>query len=256
MAKNSLFLNKNESKIMIFGYHAVKAALKNDKRRVKCLTIVEDSWKIYKNEFQNKIDEIKVISRKEFNKIYNQEENNQGILLEAYNLPSVNLDEFLNQTKKNEKNIIVMLDQINSPQNIGSIIRSAALFGCKAIILNKKNSPSLNSTITKIASGGVEVVKYIQVTNLIRSIDKFKKNGYWVIGLDINQKKTIDNFEIPKKCLLIVGSENLGIRKLTKKNCDYLVSIKSEKDIKYDIDSLNVSNATAIALYEYFIKSN
>ena len=95
MAKNSLFLNKNESKIMIFGYHAVKAALKNDKRRVKCLTIVEDSWKIYKNEFQNKIDEIKVISRKEFNKTYNQEENNQGILLEAYNLPSVNLDEFL-----------------------------------------------------------------------------------------------------------------------------------------------------------------
>ena len=149
-----------------------------------------------------------------------------------------------------------MLDQINSPQNIGSIIRSAALFGCKAIILNKKNSPRLNSTITKIASGGVEVVKYIQVTNLIRSIDKFKKNGYWVLGLDINQKKTIDNFEIPKKCLFIVGSENLGIRKLTKNNCDYLVSIKSEKNIKYDIDSLNVSNATAIALYEYFIKSN
>ena len=147
-----------------------------------------------------------------------------------------------------------MLDQVQDPQNIGSIMRSAALFGCKTIIASRNNSPDMNSTIIKSASGGAEIVNYIKVTNLVRCIQEIKKKNYWVIGLDSETKKTIDQLEMPKKCLFVIGSEHSGLRNLTKENCDYLVSIKSKNIMNLQIDSLNVSNATSIALYEHYKK--
>ena len=148
-----------------------------------------------------------------------------------------------------------MLDQIQDPQNIGSIIRLAALFGCETIITSKDHSPNMSSTIIKTASGGTEIVNYIQVSNLTRSIIEIKKHGFWVVGLDPNANKTIDQFDMPNKCLFIAGSESQGLRKRTKQNCDHLISIKSKKNDNLKIDSLNVSNATTITLYEHFKKT-
>ena len=134
-------------------------------------------------------------------------------------------------------------------------MRTAALFNCTNIITTKDSTPDMNSTIIKSACGAVEIVNYLKVANLVQSINKFKDNGYWVVGLGINNKKNIDEFEIPKKCIFILGSENVGLRKLTEKNCDYNISIKNKKNENYKIDSLSVSNAATIVLYEYYKKN-
>lgn len=254
MAKNSQFYKKNLYNIKIYGYHSVIAALKNNNRRKKRLILTENSAKIFNKRFEGNVPEIKIISKKDFDKTYYLEENNQGIVLEASELPNISINTIINQTDKETHSILIMLDRVNDPQNIGSIIRSAALFGCKAVIGSSDNFPKMNSTIIKSASGGVEIVNYIKVTNLVRCIQEIKKKNFWVIGLDSGSNQTIDKFDIPSKCLLVIGSEYSGLRKLTKKNCDYLISIKSKNIMDLEIDSLNVSSATSIALYEHFKK--
>ena len=257
MAKNSRFFDNNNKIIHIYGYHSVKAALKNKNRKKKRLILSDNSSKYYTNDFGGylkEIQEVKVLPKKKFDKTYSLEANNQGVILEAYNLRIKSIKEILNEENKNKRSILIMLDQLKDPQNIGSIMRSAAIFNCKSIILSKDNSPNMNSTIIKSASGGAEIVNYIQVTNLVRCIKEIKENNFWVIGLDSESKKTIDNFEIPDKCLFVLGSEHSGLRKLTKNNCDHIISIKSKNIANLEIDSLNVSNATSIVLYEHFKK--
>lgn len=255
MAQNSRFLKKNLNIINIYGYHSVIAALKNKNRSKKRLILTENSAKIFKKKFKGNIPKISIISKKDFERTYYSEENNQGIVLEALKLPNTSINNIINQAENESRSILIMLDRVNDPQNIGSIIRSAALFGSKAVIVSSDNAPDMNSTIIKSSSGGAEIVDYIKVTNLVRCIQEIKKKNYWVVGLDSKSSKTIDKLDIPNKCLLVIGSEHSGLRELTKKNCDYLISIKSKNIMNLGIDSLNVSNATAIALYEYFKKS-
>ncbi|MBI28447.1 MAG: 23S rRNA (guanosine(2251)-2'-O)-methyltransferase RlmB [Pelagibacteraceae bacterium] len=256
MAKNGRFLKKRKAEMLVYGYHSVVASLENPKRRVKNLIISDNLPESQIKDFYNKCDKIKILPKKEFEKIYGKFDNNQGVILETLNLEKVDLKSELQKTKKGNSSIIIMLDHIQDPQNIGSIIRSASLFDCKNIIVAKKNSPNLNSTILKSASGGAEVVNFISVVNLVRTIKEIKRHGFWVVGLDEKSDYKIDEFEMPKKCLLVIGSEHSGLRDLTKKSCDYLVSIKFRKNNKLKIDSLNVANATSIALYEYFKKIN
>ena len=251
MAKNSRFLKKNRSKMLIYGYHAALAALKNPDRRVEKAIITQEFSNKIEKKLLSRIDNIQIVSKKDFNRLYQGKNDNlQGVVLEAYYSINVTLTDMLS---KNFNKILIMLDQIQDPQNIGSIMRSAAIFGCNYIISSNNNSPDLNSTIIKSSSGAAEIVNYIKVQNLVRTISEIKKYGFWVVGLDQKSETLIDEFDLPKKCLFVVGSEHKGLRNLTKKNCDYLVSIKSKKN-DIDIDSLNVANATTIALYEYFKK--
>ena len=135
-------------------------------------------------------------------------------------------------------------------------MRSCILFNCKSVIVSKDNAPDINSSIAKAASGALEVINYIKVTNLSHTIRKFKKNNFWVCGLDINNSNLNNNFDIPQKCLLVLGAESKGLRKLTKKECDSIISIPMIPNPMFQIDSLNVSNACSIALYEHFKKYN
>ena len=153
--------------------------------------------------------------------------------------------------KKKRKSVIVVLDQITDPQNIGSIMRSCSMFDCKGIIVAKDNSPELTPSLLKAASGAAEIVNYFRVTNLKRTLSDLKKNDYWVYGFD-SSDNTNSELDFSKKSVLVFGSEGKGIRDLVKKECDILLKIKSNPNIDYQIDSLNVSNASSIALYEFF----
>tara|TARA_B110000014_G_C19982831_1_gene508926 strand:+ start:55 stop:825 length:771 start_codon:yes stop_codon:yes gene_type:complete len=252
MAKNSQFSSKKNQIINIFGYHAVKAAIKNSDRIKKRLILSQNSSTSYLQEFEKKISKISIIPKKEFDKKYSKEENNQGIILEAYYFPEKSFNSIIDKLKKNTFSVLLILDQINDPQNIGSIMRSSALFNCKSIITTSRHSPDMNSTIVKSASGAAELVNLIKVPNLVRCIEELKKNNFWIIGLDGDAKKSIHKFEMPNRCVFVLGSEHTGLRKLTKENCDEIVSITSKNINAYGIDSLNVSNAATIALYEYF----
>ena len=147
MAKNSQFFKKNNPIMHIYGFHSVKAAIENPIRKKKKLILSENSSESYKKYFLNKIQEIRVIPKKDFEKKYYSEESSQGIVLEVYKLPETSFSKELNNNNKNS--IIIMLDQVKDPQNIGSIMRSAALFGCTTIITSNKNAPDMNSTIIK-----------------------------------------------------------------------------------------------------------
>jgi len=152
----------------------------------------------------------------------------------------------------NDKSVLLALDQITDPQNIGSIMRSCALFNCKGIIVAKDNAPDLTPSLYKAASGAAEIVNYFRVTNLKRSISELKKYGYWAYGFDSSNSRNSGNINFAKKSILVFGSEGKGMRDLVKKECDEIIKLKMQQNSHYQIDSLNVSNAATIALYEFF----
>ena len=141
-----------------------------------------------------------------------------------------------------------MLDQITDPHNVGAILRSAAAFDVGAVIATDRNAPTESGVMAKAASGALEVVPLITVTNLVQAIEKIKKAGYWIAGMDGNAKQTIAEAKLDRKTALVLGAEGSGLRRLTAEHCDYLVKLP----MSGRIESLNVSNAAAVALYELY----
>ena len=238
-------------KQIIYGLHAVKAALLNDKRKHDELLITENHEKLA-NNYKSKIKKITFLNQKDFKKIYGGEKSTQGIVLKTNTFERPSIQEFIKNENINEKSVLLALDQITDPQNIGSIMRSCALFNCKGIILAKDNAPELTPSLFKAASGAAEIVNYFKVTNLKRSISELKKYGYWVYGFDSSNNSKSTNINFSKKSILVFGSESKGIRDLVKKECDEIIKLKIQENKQYRIDSLNVSNAASIALYEFF----
>lgn len=127
-------------------------------------------------------------------------------------------------------------------------MRSAVAFNASALILPDAGAPQESGTLAKSASGALETLPLIRVTNLVRALDQLKKADFWCVGMDGHADKSIIEQKLPNKCALIMGSEGDGMRRLTMENCDYLTKLPmSDK-----MESLNVSNACAIALYEWF----
>ena len=246
--------SKNQDKTqkyqVIFGIHSVKAALLNEKREHNEL-ILQENISFPLDKFKSKVKKIKFLDQKTFKKLYGNQQSTQGIVLKTQDFLRPSFEEFLENENKKSKSIILVLDQITDPQNIGSIIRSCALFNCSGIVVSKDNSPELTPSLLKAASGAVELVNYFKVINLRRKLIELKKNGYWIYGFDSSNNNNSDlNFE--KKSVLVFGSEGKGIRDLIKKECDLLVKLKMKQISNFEIDSLNVSNATSIALHEFF----
>ena len=252
MPKNKLQKSLNTGKIhIIHGVHAVRAALLNAKRVHQELILSENNHE-FANNFKSKIKKITILDHKEFKKIYGGEKASQGIVLKTNDFERPNLQQFVKNDNENDKSVLLALDQITDPQNIGSIMRSCALFNCKGIIVAKDNAPDLTPSLYKAASGAAEIVNYFRVTNLKRSISELKKYGYWVYGFDSSDSKNSGKINFAKKSILVFGSEGKGMRDLVKKECDEIVKLKMQQNSHYQIDSLNVSNAASIALYEFF----
>ena len=245
--------SKNQEIQEIYGFHSVIAALENSNRKHIKLSIIE-KYSYLATRYRNKVPEIKIIDQKEMSKIYGRENTYQGIVLESYSINQIDFEQLILNEKIKEKSILIILDQIKDPQNIGSIMRSCALFGCCNIITSKDNSPDITSSLIKSASGAAEIVNYIKVVNIKRSISKLKNIGYWIFAFDKSNKFKVIEKSISKKSVFVFGSEDKGIRKQIKKECDEVLHLKSNPNKKFGIDSLNVSNAASIALYEYFKK--
>ncbi|MDC3131674.1 RNA methyltransferase, partial [Pelagibacteraceae bacterium] len=130
-------------------------------------------------------------------------------------------------------------------------MRSCALFDCKGIIVSKDNAPDLTASLFKAASGAAELVNYFKVTNIKRSLSELKSHGYWIYGFD-SSTNTESKRNYSKKSVLVFGSEGKGIRELVKKQCDEILKLDIKSNLEFQIDSLNVSNATAIALHEFY----
>ena len=252
MSKNKPQKSLNTGKIQIIhGMHAVRAALLNTKRVHLELHITENNHEFAKN-YESTIKKITTLSQKEFKNLYGEMKSTQGIVLKTSDFERPSLQQFVKNEDVNDKSVLLALDQITDPQNIGSIMRSCALFNCKGIILAKDNAPDLTPSLYKAASGAAEIVNYFRVTNLKRSISELKKYGYWAYGFDSSEDSKSTNINLTKKSILVFGSEGKGIRDLVKKECDEIIKINMQQNKHYQIDSLNVSNAATIALYEFF----
>ena len=242
--------DKNQGIQTIFGQHSVKAAVQNDEREHIELIISKNHLNLTK-EYESKIQKITVLNQNEFLKRFGNDNNTQGIVLKTKDFSRPNFEEFVKIESKKSKSVILVLDQVTDPQNIGSIMRSCALFDCAGIIVGKDNSPVLTPSLYKSASGAAEIVNYIRVTNIRRAISFLKKNNYWVYGFDSSKSKN-SRLSFSEKSVLVFGSEGKGIRELVKKECDEIIQINMKKNLKFEIDSLNVSNATSIALYQFY----
>ena len=229
---------------IIFGLHSSLSAITNKNRSIKKIILTEEVLGKNKKIFESITNvEKKILNRKQIDSLTGVKIH-QGIVVYADSLPVKAISDI-----RNEEDLVIILDSLNDPQNVGSIIRTAYAFGVTTIIYSKHHSFEITPFLIKSASGAFENVKLIEVTNLNKTIDFLKKNNFWIVGLD--SKSEIEISSVPKdlKKAVVFGSENKGIKKLILDNCDFRVKINIKKDKL--IDSLNVSNAAAITLFEF-----
>lgn len=236
----------------LYGRHAVIAALQNPKRNCLRLILSEDFRKTHGQELQEALDaternrpEPELRSRQEIEEITGGGVH-QGIALQADPLPRLNIEDILPDLAEQSHSVIVALDQATDPQNIGAILRSAAAFGASAVIIPDKNAPEVTASMAKAACGAVERLPFIRITNLSRTLDQLKEEGFWSVGLDGYAQNTLSKIDLKGKTVLVMGSEGSGLRRLTREKCDFLAKIP----ISQAVESLNLSNATAVSLYE------
>ena len=176
-----------------------------------------------------------------------QEENYQGVIAIVTPFEYVEIEDILQTAKeRNEDPFVVILDGIEDPHNLGSIIRTAETAGVHGIIIPKRRAASVNSTVNKTSAGAVEHMKIARVNNISDSIEELKKQGLWICGTDIETNKYYYNQDLTGPLGIVIGNEGKGISDKVKKNCDFLVKIP----MKGKVTSLNASVSTGIIVYE------
>ncbi len=171
----------------------------------------------------------------------------QGVISEVILPPLMNEESLLNSISGNStKPLILILDSIQDPRNLGACLRSANAAGVEHVVINKDGSAPINALVHKTSAGAINTLRIYHVTNLSRTIKDLQKRGVWVIGLDSNSQSTIYDVNLTDSTAIVMGSEGKGIRQLIKKTCDQIVTIP----MSGNIESLNVSVATGIALFE------
>ena len=186
------------------------------------------------------------ISKEKLNQMA-QTENNQGIIAIVPPFDYCEVEDILEKAeKKNEKPFILILDGIEDPHNLGSIIRTAETAGVHGIIIPKRRAVAVNSTVNKVSAGAVEHMKIARVNNINETIDFLKKQDIWVYGTDMKGTKYYDEEDYQGAIAIVIGSEGFGMSRLVKENCDFLVKIP----MKGKITSLNASVSAGIIMYE------
>ena len=242
-------LNKRNFDDWIWGKHSVFEALKNERaiNRIWCTSEIFSSEKFYilLKELKSKgvlIEEVSWnrISQLTFGATH------QGVALQLACSKTISLEKLINFSKNNSANpIILALDGITDPHNVGAIIRSAEAFDCKGLIIPQRRSAGLTGTVAKVAAGALEHLPVSRVVNLNRALEELKKNGFLILGLTEEAPLSILDFQDKTPLVVVVGAEDKGISLLTQKKCDFLLSIP----LKGNTSSLNASVAAAISLF-------
>ena len=246
--------NKRNFDDWIWGKHSVYEALINgrDINRIWCTSEIFSSEKFYilLKDLKSRGVLIEEISWNRLSQL-TFGASHQGIALQLASSKTISLEKLIDFSKKKSANpIILALDGITDPHNVGAIIRSAEAFDCKGIIMPQRRSAGLTGTVAKVAAGALEHLPVSRVVNLNRALEELKKNGFLVIGLSGDGKFSILNFEEKAPIVVLIGSEDKGISLLTQKKCDFLLRIP----LKGKTSSLNASVAAAISLFHLTAK--
>ena len=222
----------------LYGIHTVRQALSNPRRSVRRLLATENGAARLAEDGPMPIAP-SIVKPDEIGRLLPADAVHQGVLLEADPLAPVTLDAI------DRTGIVLALDQVTDPHNVGAILRSAAAFGVVALLITDRHSPEVTGVLAKAASGALEHVPFAIVRNLSDALDRLKARGFACVGLDSDAAQPIGALRIERPVVLVLGAEGKGLRQKTRDACTDLVRLEMPGAIR----SLNVSNAAAIALY-------
>mgnify|MGYP001051985879 FL=1 len=225
--------------MILFGWHTVAAALANPERQIRKLFLTENAARRLADENIDTRVPPEIVRPNTIDARLGPDAVHQGLLAEADPLPSPGIDELP------EDGIVLVLDQITDPHNVGAILRSAAAFAVKAIVTTARHSPEATGVLAKSASGALEMVPLVTVQNLARALNELNDRGFMTVGLDSEGSEDLGAVVLQEPLALVLGAEGKGLRQLTRETC----SVVARLDMPGEIKSLNVSNAAVLALY-------
>ena len=225
--------------VVLYGWHTVTMALANPARQIRKLTLTENAAKrLVEENIETRIAP-EIVRPEEIDRLLSPDAVHQGLLAEADPLPSPDIESL------EQDGMVLVLDQITDPHNVGAILRSAAAFAVKAIVTTGRHSPEATGVLAKAASGALELVPIITVPNLARALTTLNDIGFQTVGLDSEGSEDLGNVALREPLALVLGAEGKGLRRLTRETC----SVVARLDMPGEIKSLNVSNAAALSLY-------
>ena len=238
------------SNTYVYGLHAVRALIEARPELIQNLYVQANRHDERVNQIVAMAERrnltLRPQSRLELTQLAQHAEH-QGVVAECQEAPHYlesDLPKLLAQLTK--PGLILVLDGVQDPHNLGACLRSADAFGVALVIIPKNNSVAITPVVQKVACGAAETVPLVQVTNLARSLELLKEHEYWLVGAAAEATHTITKMDFKVNTVLVMGGEGSGLRRLTKEHCDFLASIPMQGSVS----SLNVSVATAVCLYE------
>jgi 23S rRNA (guanosine2251-2'-O)-methyltransferase len=239
--------------VYLYGLHTVAAALLNPGREVRRLLVTEAALAALEPTLHQARSRgltrpgANTVGRPELEKLLPQGAVHQGVALEVGPLADLDLEDLCRWPEEQRPAAVVVLDQVTDPHNVGAVLRSAAAFGAGAVIVTERHAPEATGVLAKSASGAVDVVPLIRVTNLARALSDLQQAGYWCVGLDETGRRTLPELDLTGRVAIVLGAEGAGLRRLTQERCDEIARLPTTGPIA----TLNVSNAAAVALYEW-----
>ena len=236
-------------KRVLAGPHAVTEALRAAPRVIEVILIADSMRPLSIRQLEDNARHAKVevefVSRELLDQL-TPGMPNQGVAAVTGNYPYVDLDTVMAAAEEQSHPLIVVLDQVQDPRNLGAVMRSAYAFGAAGIVMPKDRSAPVSAVAVRASAGASELIRTARVTNLSRALDELRNAGYQVYGAALGGDALLQDLDLSGKIALVLGSEGKGIRRLTAEHCDRLFLIR----LLNNFDSLNVSAAAAVALYE------
>jgi 23S rRNA (guanosine2251-2'-O)-methyltransferase len=229
----------DSDRILLYGLHAVEAALGNPKRDIGKLLATENAARRLEAVLKTRRVTAELATPKQLDRLLGTDTVHQGVVLETGPLPPVGLDEI------EPGGILLVVDQVTDPQNVGAVLRSAAAFGAAGLVLPARHSPPFTGALAKAASGALDIVPVILIGNLAQALGEIGERGFLRVGLAEQGSEPLETATLTLPLALVLGAEGTGLRQLTRETCDKLCRITT----KGKLASLNVSNAAAIALH-------
>ena len=229
--------------IWLHGAHAVTAALANPARPRHRLVATEDGAE----RLAGLADHPEIVDRRALEELLPHGAVHQGLALRTDPLAPASTEDIAARADAAARSVVIVLDRVTDPRNVGAVIRSAAVFGALGVVVPDRHSPPISGVLAKSASGGLEAVPLVRVPNLARALEELKEARFWCIGLDSAATTTLDEATLPDRAAFVLGAEGSGLRRLTREKCDYLAAIPSAGEVA----SLNVSAAATVALYAF-----